>query len=66
MDHLTLIIPAKKESESLPIVLKELESFNFKINIVLHKTDIETINSIHNFNVKNYISEKFWLWRCFD
>jgi len=43
MNELTLIIPAKNEAESLPIVLNELEKYNYKINIVLHITDIDTI-----------------------
>ena len=31
MKNLTLIIPAKNESESLPTVLNELKKFNYKI-----------------------------------
>ena len=46
MTDLTLIIPAKKESESLPTVLKELEKFPYNIKIILEKSDIETIDSI--------------------
>ena len=54
MRDLTLVIPAKKESESLPIVLSELKKtkLKFKIFIVLEKNDIETINSIKKFNCK--------------
>ena len=52
MDNLTLVIPAKFEKESLPKVLKELEYYNLKLIIVLEKNDIETINSIKNFNCK--------------
>lgn len=59
MDQLTLIIPAKKESESLPIVLNELASFNFKINIVLHESDVETIKSIQNFKIKIIYQKNF-------
>ena len=50
MSNLTLIIPAKKESESLPKVLDELKNFDYKKKIVLHKDDIETINSIKEYN----------------
>ena len=50
MTNLTLIIPAKKEKESLPEVLRELNKFNFKIKIVLKENDLETINSIKEFN----------------
>jgi len=49
---LTLIIPAKYESESLPSVLEELKNFNFKKNIILEKTDISTIESIQNYDCK--------------
>ena len=49
-DNLTLLIPAKKESESLPIFLKELETYKFKILIVLEKDDIVTLDSLKNFS----------------
>ena len=52
MNDLTLVIPAKKEKESLPSVLKELNKYNLKIIIILEPTDIETINSITNYNCK--------------
>ena len=32
MEHLTLVIPAKNEKESLPNVLDELEKYNLKKN----------------------------------
>ena len=50
MKNITLIIPAKEESESLPLVLEELNEFNFTIKIILKEDDIETINSIKKFN----------------
>ena len=52
MNDLTLVIPAKRESESLPTVLKELKKFKIKILVVLEKQDLETINSIKKFNCK--------------
>ena len=52
MNDLTLVIPAKRESESLPTVLKELKKFKIKILVVLEKKDLETINSIKKFNYK--------------
>ena len=52
MEHLTLVIPAKNEKECLPLVLEELKEFNLKIIIVLEKTDLETINSIKDFDCK--------------
>jgi len=52
MEHLTLIIPAKNEKESLPKVLNELKKYDLKIIIVLEKEDLDTINSIKEFNCK--------------
>ena len=57
MENLTLIIPAKNEAESLPVVLGELKKFNFKINIVLHSTDTKTIQSIEGYKI-NIIYQK--------
>ena len=51
MDDLTLIIPAKNEAESLPIVLNELKKYNYKTDIVLHATDIGTIQVIKEYDV---------------
>ena len=50
MKNLTLIIPAKKEKESLSKVLDELEPYNFKIVIILEREDLETIETIRNKN----------------
>ena len=52
MEHLTLVIPAKNEKESLPIVLEELKKFNLKKIIVMEKNDIETLEAIKDFNCK--------------
>ena len=52
MENLTLVIPAKNEKECLPLVLDELKEFNVNIIVVLEKTDLETINSIKNYNIK--------------
>ena len=57
MDKLTLVIPAKNESESLPIVLKELESLKIKIIVVIPAEDDLTRQSIKNFDCK-VIEEK--------
>ena len=51
MTDLTLIIPAKKERESLPKVLQSLRYLNHKIIVSLPKDDPETRNSIKNFNI---------------
>ena len=52
MDKLTLIIPAKKEAESLPKVLSELKKYNVKTSVILEENDSETINSIKSFDCK--------------
>ena len=57
MNELTLIIPARNEAESLPIVLNELKKYNYKINIVLHITDIDTIQVIKKYDI-NIIYQK--------
>jgi len=54
----TLVIPAKFESESLPKVLSELKKFNVKKIIVLPKDDILTIKSIKKYNSKIIFQKK--------
>ena len=55
MNDLTLIIPAKKEAESLPIFLKEIDTLKFKKMIVLQKEDYETKKALNNFqNIEIY------------
>ena len=49
MSNLTLLIPAKYESESLPIFLKELKNYTYKKIVILDQTDIKTIESIKEF-----------------
>ena len=54
MRDLTLIIPAKKEVESLPVFLKEIKNYKCKKFIVLQKEDLETkkaINKIKNIKI---------------
>ena len=46
MKELTLIIPAKEESNSLPKVLEEVQNLELKKLIVLAENDYKTINSI--------------------
>ncbi len=52
MKNLTLIIPAKKEAESLPQVLQEIKNVDCKIIVILESSDIETIESIKDFDRK--------------
>jgi len=59
MTNITLVIPAKKENESLPKVLDELKNYNYKVMVVLHSTDEETINSIKDYNVQIVYQKNF-------
>ena len=56
MQNLTLVIPAKFESTTLPDVLKEID--NLKLNckkiVVVPEYDRETIDSIKQFDCKIY------------
>ena len=52
MKNLTLIIPAKNESESLPKVLEEIRDYECSIIVILESSDIETINATKDFNCK--------------
>ena len=52
MKNLTLVIPAKTESDSLPIVLNELKDFECKKIIVIPKNDEDTYEAIKNFDCK--------------
>ena len=57
--EITLIIPAKNESESLPKVLNELKKFQFKIIVILRNEDQATIQSISNYNIKIVFQDGF-------
>ena len=59
MNDLTLIIPAKNEAESLPDVLDELQKYNYKIDIILHATDLDTIQAIKKYEVNIIYQENF-------
>jgi hypothetical protein len=48
----TLVIPAKFESESLPRVIAELRKFPVKKIIIMPKNDILTFNSIKKYKCK--------------
>lgn len=47
---ITLLIPAKNEEKSLPIVLKNFKNFKYKILIVLAKNDFKTFEAIKKFD----------------
>ena len=50
MKDLTLVIPAKFEKDSLPIVLKELENLNLKKIVVIPPYDNATRQAIKDFD----------------
>ena len=54
---ITLVIPAKNESESLPAVLGELKKFKIKKHIILEKKDKKTIKSIKKFDCRIIIQK---------
>lgn len=59
MNKLTLLIPANREAESLPIFLRELQAYDFDKLVVLQKEDEETIKSIPEFkDVRIYLQKK--------
>jgi len=51
MKNLTLIIPARKEKESLPVVIDEIKNLDCKKKVILTLDDVDTINAIKNLNV---------------
>ena len=57
MNKLTLVIPAKNESESLPKVLQELEYLKINTIVVIPNEDNLTKQSIQKFKCK-IIEEK--------
>ena len=57
MDNLTLVIPAKYEASTLPIVLKELEKYRVNKIIVIPEYDEETHDAIKNFDC-NIVKQK--------
>lgn len=46
MHELSLVIPAKEEAESLPLVLDEIKNLKLKVIVILAEDDLETINAI--------------------
>ena len=54
MNDLTIIIPAKNEKDSLPLVLEEIEKLDCKITVSLKEEDTDTIDSIRDKNVNIY------------
>ena len=57
MNNLTLVIPAKYEVSTLPIVLKELEKYEVRKTIVIPEYDKETQEAIKNFDC-NIVKQK--------
>ena len=47
---ITLLIPAKKEKESLSFVLTELKKYDYKVLIVMEQNDLETYDVAKKFS----------------
>jgi glycosyltransferase involved in cell wall biosynthesis len=58
MKNLTLVIPAKNEEYSLPIVVEEIKHIDCKKFVILSKSDTGTIRSIKNYKCK-IIKQKY-------
>ncbi len=58
MKELTLVIPAKFESESLPIFYEEIKNLSCKKIVVLEKTDTKTLDVIKNHNDLEIVFQK--------
>ena len=58
MENLTLVIPAKQEKESLPLVLKEIENFTCRKKIIVLKDDYETIEEAKKFKTVEIMFQK--------
>ena len=59
MKDLTLLIPAKNESESLPQVIEELKKFSYNFKVILHPTDTKTIESLTKYNAEIVYQKNF-------
>jgi len=58
MKNLTLIIPAKNEAESLPIVLNDLRELNCNIMISMKEDDLDTLKAIEKYDVEIHYQTK--------
>jgi glycosyltransferase involved in cell wall biosynthesis len=52
MENLTLVVPAKREEGSLPLVLNEIKNYNCAVIVILEESDRLTIEAIKDFNCK--------------
>ena len=52
MRDLTIIIPAKNEKESLPLVINSIDYLDCQIVVSLKEDDLDTINSLKNKKIK--------------
>lgn len=50
MINITLVIPAKNESESLPLVMENLKNIPVKKIVILEKNDLATISSLQTLD----------------
>ena len=52
MDNLTLVIPAKKRKGIFATSFGRIKKYKLKVIVILEEQDIETINSIRNYDCK--------------
>ena len=58
MNDLTLLIPAKQEGESLPIVLEEIKNYDLNILVVMDKNDEKTFMATKNYKCEVLFQNK--------
>ena len=58
LEKLTLVIPAKDEAESLPIVLDELKKYQLNKIVVIPPDDKATFNAVKNYNCEFIFQKK--------
>ena len=58
MNDLTLLIPAKQEGESLPIVLEEIKNYDLNILVVMDKNDEKTFMATKNYKCEVLFQKK--------
>ena len=66
MNDLTLIIPAKDESDSLPRVLNSLKNLTCKIKVSLQINDKATIDSINDKNIEIFYQFRWVMKHAFS
>lgn len=58
LEKLTLVIPAKNEDESLPLVLEELKIYKVNKIVIIPRDDLKTFEAVKKFDCKIIFQEK--------